>query len=46
MTKRAAIYVRVSADKQMVENQIAACARSRPGTVGTWSRSTRHETPY
>ena len=39
MTKRAAIYVRVSTDKQTVENQFGLCRESPRVAVGKWSRN-------
>jgi Resolvase, N terminal domain len=40
MTKRAAIYVRVSTDKQTVENQLRALRQIAERRVGKWSRNT------
>ena len=39
MQKRAAIYVRVSTDKQTVENQIPSCGRSPSVAAGRSSGS-------
>ena len=40
MGKRAAIYVRVSTDKQTVENQVQALRQSLSAVAGKWSSNT------